>query len=49
MTCLHAIEACLADPRHEEWWWRPLRENRPPLREVPTRITMNYDNLIHDA
>jgi len=45
---LHACESCLTDPRHEEWWWRPLRENRLPLREVPTSITVNYDALLRN-
>jgi hypothetical protein len=45
---LHATEACLTDPRHEEWWWGPLRENRPPLREVPTSITVNYESLVRN-
>lgn len=48
ITCLHAIESCLTDPKHDEWWWRPLRENRPPLREVPTRITVNYESLLRN-
>jgi hypothetical protein len=42
---LACTEECLRDPNHERWWWEPLRQNREPLREVPTSITVDYDRL----
>ncbi len=38
---LESVEDCLFEPRHEAWWWRPLREGLPPQREVPDSITVD--------
>jgi hypothetical protein len=41
MRMMEAIETCLFEPRYEEWWWGPLRRGLPPLRDVPTSLTVD--------
>ncbi len=42
---LHATEWCLNYPSHVEMWWQPLRQGRRPARSVPTRISVDYEQI----
>jgi hypothetical protein len=42
---LHATQWCLRYPLHEQMWWDPLRKGYPPLSDVPTGITVDYEQL----
>lgn len=46
IAALHATEFCLYHPRHIQEWWEPLRNGQAPRSEVPTSITVNYDDLL---
>jgi hypothetical protein len=45
IAALHQIENSLNDPDARATWWDLLRQNRPPLRPVPTSITADYNQL----
>ncbi|HLW66667.1 MAG TPA: transglutaminase family protein [Gemmataceae bacterium] len=38
---LETIQKCLDHPKHEEDWWRPLREGGQPKSRVPTWIRVD--------
>jgi hypothetical protein len=45
IAALRVTEHALNDPIANADWWEPLRNNRPPLRPVPTKITADYNQL----
>lgn len=45
IAALAATEDCLTDSNHCEWWWEPLRRGQRPLRDVPTNITVDFNQL----
>jgi hypothetical protein len=49
ICCAHTTEWCLNHPRHEEWWWKPLRKGLRPKHDVPTSITVDYELVLQGA
>lgn len=49
IAALICTEHCLYDPEARTQWWDPLRENRQPLRPVPTSVTVDFDHLLGRA
>jgi hypothetical protein len=45
IAALDSTEFCLHEPDHVKWWWEPLRNGKPPLREVPTSMTVDYEQV----
>ena len=44
-AALEGLEKTLTDSEADRQWWKPLREGRPPLVELPTTITYHFPRI----